>query len=69
MKNALLFKLYLALSGGIFLLVGVLHLVRSIGRWPVMVAGTPVPMVLSYIGFPVATGCAVWALWLLRRRE
>ena len=61
-------KLYLIISGAIFLLVGVFHLLRLIYHWPIVVGTRAVPHALSYVGFPVAIGYAVWAYWLLRRR-
>ena len=61
-------KLYLILSGAIFFLVGVLHLLRLVYHWPVVVGTTEIPHALSYFGFPAAIGCSLWAVWLLRRR-
>ena len=62
-----LLKLYLAISGAIFLLVGVFHLLRLLNQWPISVGQSTVPQFLSYIGFPVSTGYALWALFLFRR--
>jgi hypothetical protein len=59
--------LYLILSGTIFLLVGLLHLLRLVYHWPIVVGSTVVPYALSYVGFPVATAYSVWAWWLWRR--
>ena len=67
MKRDLALKLYLAISGAVFLLVGLFHLGRLIGHWPMVVGTTTIPASLSWIGFPVATGYAVWAFLLLRR--
>ncbi len=67
MKGDLVSKLYLALSGAIFLFVGVFHLFRLIYRWPILVGATAIPQSLSYVGCPAATGYAIWAFWLLRR--
>ena len=61
-------KLYLILSGAIFFLVGVLHLLRLVYHWPVVVGTTVIPHALSYLGFPAAIGYSLWAVWLLRRR-
>jgi len=61
-------KLYLIISGAIFLLVGIFHLLRLIYHWPIVVGTRVVPYALSYVGFPVAIGYAVWAYWLLRRK-
>ena len=63
----LLLKLYLVISGAIFLLVGVFHLFRLANQWPIIVGTSTVPQFLSYVGLPVSTGYALWALWLLRR--
>ncbi len=62
-------KLYLIVSGGIFVLVAIFHLFRLIHGWPVLVGSHSVPLLLSYIGCPVSTGYAVWAGWLLLRRK
>jgi hypothetical protein len=67
MKGNLVLKLYLAISGTIFLFVGLLHLLRLIYHWPIVVGTSTIPQFLSYVGFPVATGYAVWAFWLLRK--
>ena len=61
-------KLYLILSGAIFFLVGVLHLLRLVYHWPVVVGTTEIPHELSYVGFPTAIGYSLWVVWLLRRR-
>jgi hypothetical protein len=60
-------KLYLIISGAIFLLVGIFHLFRLVYGWPIVVGPRTIPQYLSYVGFPVSTGYAVWAYWLLRR--
>ena len=60
-------NLYLIISGAIFLLVGIFHLLRLVYQWPIVVGTQMIPQSLSYVGFPVATGYAVWAYWLLRR--
>jgi hypothetical protein len=62
-----LLKLYLALSGVIFLLVALLHLFRLLNQWPITVGEYTVPLFLSYIGLPVSTGYFLWAIWLFRR--
>lgn len=62
-------KLYLIISGAIFFLVGIIHLLRFIYLWPVVVGTTVVPLALSYIGCPVSLGYSVWACWLLFRKK
>ena len=59
-------KLYLVLSGAIFLLVAVFHLFRLSYSWAIVVGPHVVPFALSYVGFPVSAAYCVWAIWLLR---
>ncbi len=59
-------KLYLVLSGAIFLLVAVFHLLRLVNGWSIAVGPHAVPFVLSYVGLPASTAYCVWAAWLLR---
>jgi hypothetical protein len=61
-------RLYIAISGAIFLFVGILHLLRLVNHWPMVVGTFVVPHALSYFGFPAAIGYSLWAVWLLRRR-
>lgn len=68
MQSSVSLRLYLGLSGAVFFLVGVLHLLRLLNQWQVVVGTHAVPPALSWVGLPVATGYAVWALYLLRRR-
>ena len=63
-------RLYVIVSGAIFFLVGMFHLLRLVNHWPILVGGRTIPYSLSYVGFPAATGYAVWAIVtyrLLRR--
>jgi hypothetical protein len=61
-------RLYLAVSGVVFLLVAVLHLLRLVLEWPVVVGPWTIPQWLSYVGFPVSSGYCLWASWLFRGR-
>jgi len=60
-------KLYLVVSGTIFLLVGLFHLLRLIYHWPIVVGPKVIPYALSYVGFPAATAYSIWAGWLWHR--
>jgi len=60
-------KLYLILSGFIFLLVAVFHLLRLMYHWPVVIGPRTIPFALSYVGCPASTAYCVWAIWLLCR--
>jgi hypothetical protein len=59
-------KLYLILTGIVFLTIGLLHLLRLINHWPIVVGTTEIPMALSYFGLPICVAYAVWAGWLVR---
>src|SRR5512136_608847 len=62
-------KLYLAVSGTIFLLVGFFHLLRLVYQWPIVVGTAVIPHALSFVGCPVSLGYAAWASWLLLRKQ
>jgi hypothetical protein len=64
----MLLMLYLIISGDIFSLVGIFHLLRLVYQWPIIVGTTMVAHALSYIGCPVSLGYSVWACWLLFRK-
>ena len=59
-------KPYLAISGFIFFLVGLLHLFRLVCRWPAQIGAWPVPGWLSYLGLVAAWGLCAWAYRLRR---
>ena len=61
-------KLYLIISGAVFLLVGVMHLLRLINDVPIVVGTTNIPMAISYVGFPAALVLCIWAWNSLRAR-
>jgi hypothetical protein len=62
-------KVYLIISGAIFFLVGIFHLLRLVYHWPIIVGTMMVPHALSYVGCPVSFGYFVWACWLLFRKQ
>ena len=68
MNSQSLLKLYIAVSGTVFLLVGVFHLFRIIYQWPIVVGTMTVPFLLSYAGLPEAIIASVLAFWLLRKQ-
>ncbi len=62
-------RLYLILSGFVFLLVAAFHLLRLAAHWPIVVGATTIPFVLSYIGLPASATYCAWAVWLLARER
>ena len=59
-------RTYLQISGTLFGLIAVGHLLRLFRHWPVDVAGYTVPLWASWVGLLVAGGLGVSALRLVR---
>ncbi len=59
-------RLYLIISGVIFALVGLLHLLRIVFQWPAMIGLWTVPFALSVMAIMVATILAFFAFRLYR---
>ena len=57
---------YLQISGTLFGLIAVGHLLRLFRHWPVDLAGYAVPLWVSWIGLLLTGGLSVWALRLVR---
>ena len=51
-------------SGVLFALVALAHLLRIVNDIPVLVDDYDVPMLLSWIGFALPAGLALWAFRL-----
>jgi hypothetical protein len=62
-------RLYLRVSGLLFGLVAIGHLVRTVRRWPLSIAGHPVPAGVSLLVLVVAGGMAIWAWRLLSQPQ
>jgi hypothetical protein len=57
---------YLQISGTLFGLIAVGHLLRLFRHWEVDLAGYVVPVWASWIGLALAGGLSIWALHLTR---
>mgnify|MGYP001581901190 CR=1 FL=1 len=60
-------KTYLAVTASVFALVALLHALRLVLAWPVVVGTWEVPMWLSGFGLVLAGALCLWALAQLRR--
>ena len=58
---------YLIITGIIFVLVAVLHLLRLIYQWPVQIGAISIPIWVSCAGLLIAFVLFVWAFLLLRK--
>ena len=59
---------YLNVTGILFGLITVVHVLRLTYGWPVTVGSWQVPIVLSWAGAAIAGGLCLWAIVLLRKR-
>ena len=62
-------KLYLIVSGAVFFLVAIFHLLRLVYHWPIVVGTWTIPYLLSYVGFPVSSAYCIWACSLYARKR
>ncbi|MEJ2128045.1 MAG: hypothetical protein P8X81_04280 [Woeseiaceae bacterium] len=60
-------KTYCTVSGLLFALVALAHLIRIINGMSVQVDNYAVPMLASWIGLVVPAGLAIWAFRLTRQ--
>jgi hypothetical protein len=60
-------RTYLAVSGTVFGLVALLHLLRLLRHWPAVIAAWNVPLWASGIGLLAAGSLCVWAFRLAAR--
>ncbi|MFI5209031.1 MAG: hypothetical protein ACHQ2E_01185 [Gemmatimonadales bacterium] len=62
-------RAYIQFSGLLFALVAIGHLVRVLARWPLLIAGYPLPAVASLLVLLVTAGMAAWAWRLLSANQ
>ena len=60
-------RAYLQISGVIFGIIGVLHVVRLLFDWPAEVSGWAVPLWISWMAILAAATLSFWAFHLLSR--
>jgi hypothetical protein len=58
-------RAYIRFSGLIYTLVALVHLLRVLRRWPLLIAGFPLPALASILVVVIAGGLALWAWRLL----
>lgn len=64
MKSKKLFVLTVTM---IFFIIALVHLLRLINAWVVVIAGHTVPMSVSWMGMIITVLIACWGFWLFRR--
>ncbi len=55
---------YLKISGGVFGIVALLHLLRLFYGWSVQIGEVVIPIWLSWLGLAFAGGLSIWAFRL-----
>jgi hypothetical protein len=61
-------RAYLQISGTLFGLIALAHLLRLFRHWPIELAGNTLPLWASWVGLVLAGGLSVWALRLMRTK-
>ncbi len=59
-------RMYLAVSGTLFTLVALAHLVRAIYNWPIQIAQWSMSVEVSWVAAVVTLALAIWAFRLFR---
>lgn len=59
-------NIYLIVTGMIFVLVAVLHLLRLINQWPVQIGLASIPLWVSCVALLLASILFFWAFLLVR---
>ncbi len=57
-------KLYLLISGAIFCVVAMLHLLRMLNQWSFIVEQWAIPLWVSWVGVVIPASLAIWAVRL-----
>jgi hypothetical protein len=52
---------YVVVSGAVFGVVAVVHVLRAVNQWPVLIGRFDIPVWASWIGAIVAGGFCAWA--------
>ena len=60
-------KGYLMVTRALFALVALVHLIRLLAHWPVVIGDWTAPLWVSGLGFLVAGGLSFWGAQLSRR--
>jgi hypothetical protein len=59
-------RAYIQISGALFGIIALAHLLRLFRHWPIDLAGHMVPLWASWLGLLLAGGLSIWALRLMR---
>ena len=60
-------RTYCAVSGAVFAVVALAHLLRALQQWPIAIAGWNAPLALSWLAAVGAGALSVWAFAARRR--
>ena len=57
-------KLYLLISGSVFALMGIFHLIRIISQWSLQIGAVGIPQWPSWLAIIAGTILSIWAFRL-----
>jgi branched-subunit amino acid transport protein len=60
-------KSYLIVTGVIFGVIAVVHLLRLIYGWPAQIGEWTMPLWLSWVGVLIAGALCAWSIYLVRK--
>ncbi len=60
-------RVYLRISGAVFGLIALLHVLRLLRHWPAQIADWTVPIWVSWIAILAAAVLSIWAFRLVRQ--
>ena len=62
-------RTYLLVSGAVFGLIAVIHVLRLVNQWSAQIAGQPAPMWLSLVALGISAGLCIWSFLLATRKK
>ena len=60
---------FLLVTGIVFGVVSLIHLVRAINSWEFVIGPLDLPVAASWVAFVLTLGLGLWAIWLLLRSQ
>ena len=62
-------QFYFIISGVIFGLVAIIHLVRALSNWSFVIGPITFPLSASWIGFVITAAMCIWAIRLIANAD
>ena len=59
-------KPYHLVTGSIFAFVAIIHILRIINQWPLVIGPWNAPMTMSWVGLIITASLSIWSFRLIR---